>query len=309
MGFWGMELYQNDLTLDIKEQVEELFYNGKSMQEITRKLITEYACIKGNHIEESMFWFALADTQWNLGVLLPSVKEQAFRWIRDVRNMQSYQAMCVATDEQPKKVLENLQAKLSSPPPVKKPKRKKLYTCSWKQGDVFAYALESELAKEKGFYGRYFLIQKIDDDIWNPGHIIPIVYIKITKDSKLPSNPQEYNALEYVQTWFSKYEERFFPINMSNPQEDIAQKSKIHYEIDEYGFLPQFRAKLVFTSDKAIPSKLIYLGNFTGTVCPEKEFIPHTKTNIISVTWNTFEAKMIERYCDHNLRELSIYSK
>ena len=179
-------------------------------------------------------------------------------------------------------------------------------------GDVFAYQLESDLAKERGLYGRYFLIQKVDEGIWHPGHIVPIVYVKITSDANLPSNVEEYNRLEYVQTWFTKYEDRFLPIDMSRPQEDIAEKSRMNYQVDEYGFLPQYRAKLLNTSKGVIPTKLIYVGNFVNAVRPQKEFIPHSKENIVTVSWKqfdeTFETKMIKRYCGHNLRELSIYT-
>ena len=94
-------------------------------------------------------------------------------------------------------------------------------------------------------------------------------------------------------------------------EEDIAEKSKINYQLDEYGFLPQYRVKLLNTSKRVIPTELIYVGNFANSICPQKEFIPHSKENIVSVAWKqfdeTFETKMIKRYCGHNLRELSIY--
>ena len=209
--------------------------------------------------------------------------------------------------------MDDLQNRLLSPQPiVKKPTKKRVYECQWKFGDVFAYQLESDLAKERGLYGRYFLIQKVDEGVWHPGHIIPIVYVKITGDTTLPSNAEEYNKLEYVQTWFTKYEDRFLPIDMRCPQEDIAEKSKIKYQVDEYGFLPQYRVRLLNISKKVIPKKLLYIGNFASAVSPHQEFVPHSKENIVTVSWKqldeTFETKMIKRYCGHNLRELSIYT-
>ena len=63
---------------------------------------------------------------------------------------------------------------------------------------------------------------------------------------------------------------------------------------------------------RVIPINLIYVGNFANAVHPQKEFVPHSKENIVSVSWKqfdeTFETKMIKRYCGHNLRELSIYT-
>lgn len=312
MGMWGFELYQNDTSLDVKEEFEELFNAGKPVQDITDKLAEDYKSIMGDIDEEPLFWLALADTQWNLGVLLPTVKEKALYWIDKKRGMLDCQTDITAKATGQRN-LNDLQAKLlSAQPPQKKPVKKRIYKCQWKVGDVFAFQLESDLAKERGLYGRYFLIQKVDEGTWYPGHIVPIVYVKITSDANLPSNAEEYNQLEYVQTWFTKYEDRFWPIDMRRPQEDIAEKSKINYQVDEYGFLPEYRAILLNTSKKVIPAKLIYVGNFANAVRPQNEFIPHAKENIVTVSWNqfgeTFETKMIKQYCGHNLRELSIYT-
>ncbi len=314
MGIWGFGLYQNDTALDIKDQFKEMYNAGKqSVERITEKLIEDFEDIMGITDEEPLFWYALADTQWNFGVLLPSVKERALYWLEKDDCVLNIQTIGIKTREQRKKVLDDLRVKLLSPqPPEKKTVKGRRYECQWKLGDVFAYQLESDLAKEKGLFGRYFLVQKVDESVWYPEHIVPIVYVKITKDSNLPSNIEEYNQLEYVQTWFEKYEDRFCPVDMSRPKEDIAEKSKINYQVDEYGFLPEYRAILLNTSKKVIPSKLIYLGNFMGVTPPKKEFIPHSKHNIISVSWKkfdeTFETKMIKQYCGHNLRELGIYT-
>lgn len=313
MGMWGFELYQNDTSLDVKDKFEELYNAGETVQDITNKLTQDYKSI-GDIGEESLFWLALADTQWNLGVLLPIVKGKALYWIEKSDDMLNRQTIDISAKAKKKKTLEDLRAKLLSPqPPAKKPTKRRMYKCQWNFGDVFAYQLESDLAKERGLYGRYFLIQKVDEATWDSGIIVPIVYVKITSDVNLPSNVEEYNKLEYVQTWFTKYEDRFLPIDMSRPQEDIAEKSKINYHVDEYGFLPQYRAKLLNTSKRIIPTKLIYVGNFVDAVRPQKEFIPHSKENVVTVAWKqfneTFETKMIKRYCGHNLRELSIYQR
>lgn len=312
MGTWGLELYQNDTSLDVKDEFETLFKAGKSAQEITDKLTEDYKSIMGDIDEEPLFWFSLADTQWDLGVLLPVVKEKALYWISRESGMLNRQAADTPSKAQRKKVLDDLRARLLSPqPPVKKPVKKRTYKCQWKIGDVFAYRLESDLSKEKGLYGRYFLIRKVDEGTWYPGHIVPIVYVKITGDTNIPSNVEEYDQAEYVQTWFTKYEDRFFPIDMRRPQEDIVEKSKINYQVDAYGFLPQYRVMLLNTSKRVIPEKLIYVGSFANAVPPQKEFIPHAKENIVTVSWKrfdeTFETKMIKCYCGHNLRELSIY--
>ena len=226
---WGFELYQNDTSLDVKDEFEELYNTGNTVQDITDKLVEDYKSIMGDIDEEPLFWLALADTQWNLGVLMPWVKEKALYWVEKDSGMFNCQSIDMSVKAKRRKTLGELQTKLLSPqPPVKKPVKKRIYKCQWKLGDVFAYQLESDLAKERGLYGRYFLLQKVDEGVWHPGHIVPIVYVKITNDNNLPSNVEEYNQLEYVQTWFTKYEDRFLPIDMRRPQKDIAEKSKIN---------------------------------------------------------------------------------
>ncbi|MGN1155420.1 MAG: hypothetical protein ACI4TK_04520 [Agathobacter sp.] len=313
MGAWGPKLYQDDLAQDIRDDYKDQLHRGKKGLDITQELLVQYQIEMLDSKDASVFWFALADTQWNLGRLEDKVKEMALKHILSGDNLEHWKNENPKMAKAREKTIEELRKKSLSPqPPEKKVTQYKIYRCEWKYGDVYAYKLESDLAKERDFYGRYFLIQKIDEGVWYPGHIVPIVYVKIINDTILPSNVEEYNQLEYVQTWFTKYEDRFLPIDMRRPQEDIAEKSKINYQVDEFGFLPQYRVKLLNTSKRVIPTKLIYVGNFANSICPQKEFIPHSKENIVSVSWKqfdeTFETKMIKRYCEHNLRELSIYT-
>lgn len=312
MKKWENALYQNDIAFDVRDRFETMYHEGKNVQDITAELTSEYECIMGDINEEPLFWMALADTQWNMGVLLHDVKERTLYWIGKNNETLEFQATNMPDEESKISVLSELSTKLLSPQPsVKKLVKRRLYKCQWQVGDVYAYQLDSDLAKKRGFYGRYFLIQKVDEYTWYPGHIVPIVYVKITRDSTLPRSMDEYNQLEYVQTWFQKNEERLWPIDMNRLKEDIAEKSRMEYKTDEYGFLPEYRAILLNTSKKVIPNKLIYVGNFENATPPRNEFVPHTKDNIIDVAWKrfdeTFESKMIKQYCYHNLRELSIY--
>lgn len=308
MGAWGTGLYQNDTSLDIKDSFIVMYNKGESVESITEKMLElNKSLIAGD--EELLFWLALADTQWEHGVLLPFVKENALLWIDRINRQGTGLSLQLNKDD-----IEKLQSKLlSTQPQKKKIVIKRIYRCEWKVGDVFAYRLESDLAKERGLYGRYFLIRKIDEGIWYPGHIVPIVYVKLTKDSALPSNTDDYNEIEYVQTGFAKYEERFWPIDGKNPIEDIKRKSKIDYQVDEYGFLPEYRITLLNTSKRVIPSNLIYLGNFLNVEPPKIEFIPHFKINISVVFWkhfeDTFETNMLKRYCWYNLREANAYKE
>ena len=95
--------------------------------------------------------------------------------------------------------------------------------------------------------------------------------------------------------------------------------SSFQREIDISNKIPQLRREYKkkaadrINDLKEFPKKLIYVGNFPNAVRPRKEFIPHVKINIGTISWKqfdeTFETEMIKHYCEHNLRELSIYRK
>ncbi|MDE5649368.1 MAG: hypothetical protein K2I33_05645, partial [Oscillospiraceae bacterium] len=77
MGAWGVRLYQNDLAEDIKGQYIDCLREGKTNEEATQSLILEYQGSFDDIDEGPIFWMVLADQQWQLGRLMPYVKEYA----------------------------------------------------------------------------------------------------------------------------------------------------------------------------------------------------------------------------------------
>ena len=303
MGAWGAKLYQDDVAQDVKEQYKELLKKGKSNEEATQQILNEYILVLSDIDDGPVFWFALAETQWSLGRLLPEVKEQALAWINNGSDQARWEKENPKKAPERKKILEDLQIKLNSPmPPMKKISQPKSYKCEWKIGDVYAYKLDSDYAREKGIYGRFFLFQKIDEAIWYPEQIIPIVWIRITEGEMLPTNEKEFFELKYVQTSITKYEDRFMPYDFSRLEEDILEKSKIKYEVDDNGKLAGYRFKLINTSKRIIPKKLIYVGNFKTDQPPDKEFVPHSKHNINCFIWKFFDKFMIDVFCRYNMK-------
>ena len=206
MGTWGPKLYQDDVAEEVRDYYKDQLRKGKKGKEITQDLVKQNEETLSDSDDAPIFWFALADTQWSLGRLEDFVKEKALYYIREGSDMKRWETDGPKNAEIRKKVLSELEQKLLLPqPPKKKIVQYHLYKCGWKVGDVFAYRLESNYANEKGIDGCYLLIQKVDEYIFHPGHVIPIVYVKITKHDKLPTNAKEYNSLEYVQTSFRRF--------------------------------------------------------------------------------------------------------
>ena len=154
MGTWGPKLYQDDLAEDIRDYDKEQLHRGKKGIDITQELLIQYQIEISDSEDASVFWFALADTQWNLGRLEEKVKERALKYILSGDDLERWKIENPKMIKAREQTIEELRKKLLSPQPhEKKVTQYKSYRCEWKDGDVYAYRLESDLAEEKGLYG------------------------------------------------------------------------------------------------------------------------------------------------------------
>lgn len=315
MGAWGPKLYQDDIAEEVRDYYKDQLHREKTGKEITQELMAQNEDIISDPDDAPVFWFALADTQWNLGRLEEEVKKRALDHIHDGYDLSRWKAEDCQEAKIREKVLRELEEKLLSLQPAeKKISQYKLYHCDWKFGDVYAYPLNSEYAKEKGLYGRYFLFQKIGETIFYPGHIIPIVWVKITEADQLPLDKNAFEKLEYVQTSaerFDPFAEEFHVDSRGLTEEEFHEKvnrKKMELDFDEFGYLPQYRIALINTSKRIIPKSLVFVGNYQNTKPPQKEFVPCNELSIPSFVWKFFDKIMIDRYCGYNLRQFETYS-
>lgn len=311
MGTWKYGIYDNDVAQDVKEEYLDLLKRGIESTEATKKVISQNQDVIYDIDEAPTFWFVLADIQWEYGILEDAVKNTALHYLNSDDILEQWECINPKLAIKRKEALASLKEKLLSTNPFpKKISIPKIYQCQWKLGDAYAYPLLSDYAKEKGHYGEYFVFYKIGETICHPGHIIPVVWAKITKGSKLPSNVNEFNELEFVQTDTTLYEHRFFPFSGNRPMEEqIAEKSKKQYFRDEYGHLPHHQMAIANTSKRIIPKNLIYLGNFEGVTPPDIDNLPTHEMHISLFVWKTLEKHLIDVYHYYNLRESQIYSK
>lgn len=131
MGNWGIGLYQDGFTLDIKIKYKYKLHMGKSDIEAIKEILEEYKDFLRDAQYVPLFWFAIADTQWNLGRLKEDVKNEALKYIEQGTDLERWKK-----DEKlykkRKDVLEKLKEKLLSPQPKKKKISKyRLYRCEW----------------------------------------------------------------------------------------------------------------------------------------------------------------------------------
>lgn len=271
MGTWGTELFSDDVAYDVKEYYMNCLREQMSAKEAEDAVTRYFDEYLSNTDDGPIVILALADTAWHVGRLSDDLKKAAINIIDMGKGMERWEGLGEKFAQKRRDSLKKIKKKLLSPqPPEKKIYKHKLYKCQWKIGDVFAYRFESIIAKEKGYYGRYLLLQKVHEGSWNPGHRVPIVHFRLSKDNNLPSI-DEINDIKCVK---------------------IASKKSVN--------LYDYRGKLINSSKKIIPNSLIYLGN-TDVVFIENEYQHTNDISYFNFQWKYLEKRIIELYESFNL--------
>ncbi len=293
------KIYDKEFSILVKNSYIKLLYDGVDEDRITSILEYDFLNKLEDNEKVSEFWMALAAVQYYYGRLEEKVLNKALRCIQNelvvIEETLEY-------GERYKDII-SLKNELATPPPQKQSLgKRKRFCCQWEIGDVYAFPLQNEEHVPKQLDGKYFLFHKVDEMFWHPDHICPIVRVKIC--DSIPQTKEEIDKLEYVQIFFTKYEDRFLPINRAIPtSKQISEKEKIEYVRDGFGQLPEYRIAIVATSRKEVPNSLIYVGNFKNLTPPENEFVPHTKLSIPCTSWKNIKNRLIDKYLHYKTRK------
>ena len=114
MGTWGPGLYQNDLALDVKDKYVSFLNDHIPDEEITGKIMEEFRDALSDD-DEPVFWFALADTQWQWGRLEESVKIRALTLIDAGDGLRGWGHSSEGVYKKRLEVLSMLKYRLNSP--------------------------------------------------------------------------------------------------------------------------------------------------------------------------------------------------
>lgn len=164
MGTWGTSLFANDCSSDVRDAYLGFLQDQLTNQEAYQKTLEKFKEYIGDE-EESLFWYALADTQWKVGRLVPEVKEKALKWIEKNGGIEPWLESKNGGAGW-EKTLGKLKTKLESPqPPEKKIRKPEEYIQNpWEVGDVYALQFQSEESKKLGLFGKFIPFQKIGDE-------------------------------------------------------------------------------------------------------------------------------------------------
>ena len=73
MGAWGPGLYSDDVTEDVRGIYVDKLHRGKNGEQASKEMIAEFEWACSDEDDAPVFWFAMADMQWNYGRLQEEV--------------------------------------------------------------------------------------------------------------------------------------------------------------------------------------------------------------------------------------------
>lgn len=272
MGYWGTGLYQNDVSDDVKETYLRALKDGNDNLTATKKIIGQCSDYIADDEDSICFWLSLADTQWNMGRLLPDVKQHAMLCLERCLNDTGEE--CPIS----KKTLTRLKEKLLQPqPPEKHIPKQRRYVCPWKIGDVFAFQIGTEKFREHPLFHHWIVIQKIRAVSWYPNHIIPVITVRYTPDINRP-------LLNEVSTY------PFIPIAKRYDKEDAYGKPIGDFRFD-------YELGLIMTSKRNMPDTFFYLGELPVQM-PEGAYQKEKReeSGCFHSKWIDIEERLLGRY-------------
>jgi len=145
IGEWGIAIFSDDLACDVRDDYKYFLGEGYDNDKAIEKLIHDYSEMLDDPEDGTIFWLALAATQWKLGRLREDIKVKALEIIENGVDLKRWeQTNDKKLIEKRKVVLEKLKEQLNTPQcPLKRvPKVFKQYT-KFSIGDIVCYTLNT----------------------------------------------------------------------------------------------------------------------------------------------------------------------
>ena len=115
MGTWGPKLYQDDLAEDVRDYYKDQLHRGKKGIDITQELLVQYQIVISDSEEASVFWFALAISEWKKGRLSRFVQEKALYFLENGKDLERWNSKGNEKNyKKRKKVLDELKRTILS---------------------------------------------------------------------------------------------------------------------------------------------------------------------------------------------------
>jgi hypothetical protein len=144
MGAWSTTILGDDFAADVYGEFIEAYNDGKELNVIRRELEAKNKGELNDPDEEPIFWLALAKAQWDCGSLDSDVLAKVGEIVNQELGLDRWREEPARDLEKRKKVLSEFYAKLQTPnPKPKKRKKTRFIPAIFETGDCLAVRLSS----------------------------------------------------------------------------------------------------------------------------------------------------------------------
>ena len=242
MGTWETGLYDNDLSLDVRDDYIAKLKSGKTDEEALNEILEEYIEESVDDDEKYDFYIALADTMWKKGRMTEDVKKMALKMMEEDKLSDRWEDEKIRKERAKK--LDKIKVKLESPMPArKKISIHKPYVLGWEEKDVYTFQISHVIEGYEKYIGWHvlFYVDSVFLEDWNVHGI---------KD-------------EVADAYFFLMEEE--------PKEacDILKAKNVCYLWSRKSC--RYRKRVCESSKRSRPSTFRYLGKYEKFKAPENE--------------------------------------
>lgn len=305
MGIWGVGLYDNDCTADIRDAFQLLINDGVTPQNAAKQIKEKFRELFSDVEDGPWAEVALNEQLLSNGALTPVAQSRTLLFLKSGADITAWENNAPHLLQERKREIERLikQFSCSGKKLPRSEYGKKKHTFDWQIGQLFAVPISGKTEESIAFQGEYILLYVCGEEEKIDRYRVPKVYVKITKRGKLPQNSADFNALEYVQISCTAMKERFLPFSRA---EDIPNEYQQQYCPDSWGYLPEFTMVLYEARNNHPPESIIHLGSFENIEPPKYDYRRYKSLH--GSGWTFLEEFVIARYNLHNLRKATIYN-
>lgn len=112
MGAWSAEIFDDDGAEEIKEEYKTLLGYGLEPQEVYERIRDYFYEDYKGQLDEDVYWLAIALFQWENGILLDEVKQEALKCIEDERYLERWKDSGEEIYQEMNKILKNFKYNL-----------------------------------------------------------------------------------------------------------------------------------------------------------------------------------------------------
>ena len=301
MGVWGVKLFDNDVTADIRDAFLALYETGICVRKIKKLIITEYADLFKSEDEGPLAKLALCTMLLEYGELSEIERKECLSYLQAGGDLSAWENLTPKQINAREIELRKLQKIFEVPSPRGEIERK-IKTYTYIGGQVFALPICHERGINLGLSGEYVLFYVCDEPSTNKNAIN--VRIKLTKNGVLPKDTAAFNALPFIQLSATAFSDRFRPFRSEN---EVPIEFVQEYHPDSWGELPEFTIEILDAKHSSPPKALKYLGRYENIQPPAYDYKVYPMPE--GTMWKFAEEFVINRYRIFTLKQAARYRR